>query len=258
MKYPTISVIIPVFNAVDTIQRCIESVLEQTVSVNEIIVVNDGSTDKIESFLQSYKLNNNLDNLNIITQANGGPAKARNRGIIEAKGEWIAFLDADDEWFPEKIERQVAILCANPNCVIIGTTSYSSKHNDAFIKVTFNKMLFKNYFITSSVLVRKNILSENLFDEQKRYSEDYKLWLQIIKWHEGILMNQGLVIYADNQNRYNRKSLSNCLWKMERAELSNFHYLLKGKFVNIITFIIISLFSLIKFFKRVLVSSLHI
>lgn len=253
-----ISVIIPAYNSASYIEQCINSALNQTIPIFEIIVINDGSTDATEEIslrIEEKSKNNTI--IKIINQANGGPSKARNRGIKESKGDWIAFLDADDRWLPEKIEQQVSILYDNPNCKIIGTPIFSYRKKIFYKKISFEEMLFKNYFFTSSVLVKKDLLSDISFDEKKKYSEDYKLWLQIIKRNEGIIMYQELVVYAENQNRYKRKSLSNCLWKMEKAELSNFYYLLKEESINIITFIIISLFSLMKFFKRVLSSSSH-
>lgn len=256
MEYPTISVIIPTYNAIDTIQRCIESVLEQTVSISEIIVINDGSTDNTESFLQSYKMNNKLDNLNIITQPNGGPAKARNRGITEARGEWIAFLDADDRWLPQKIGRQVEMISIYPEVSIIGTNLFSPISEQKVVsinKIAFTGMLFKNMLFTSSVIVRKNVVEQYYFDEDKKYSEDYKLWLQIIQFHKGIVLCEGLVVYAENQNKYKRKALSNDLWKMEINQLDNYYYFYKKQAINIFLLVVIIAFSFLKFFKR----SLH-
>lgn len=256
IKEYKISVIIPAYNSANYIERCINSVMNQTIPVYEIIVINDGSTDKtIEILSNIKKKHNGIDLLKVMNQVNSGPSKARNLGVKESNGNWIAFLDADDEWLPEKIESQIAVLNKNPDCAIIGTTNFFSHDKNSIIKVSFKKMLFKNYFITSSILVKKEIFLNILFDEKIKYAEDYRLWIQIIKWNEAILMHQCLVVYAENKNRYARNSLSNSLWKMEKSTLSTFQYLLSKKYINNITYVVISLYSLIKYLRRVLYKS---
>lgn len=116
---PVFSVIIPAYNREKTIRRTIESVLRQTFQMFEIIVVDDGSADSTKSVVESIQ----DDRLRYIYQDNQGAQVARNRGIIEADGEWIAFLDSDDEWVPEKLERQFAVLKEenfNPYIVVHG------------------------------------------------------------------------------------------------------------------------------------------
>ncbi len=104
---PAVSVIVPVFSRADTIGRALESVLSQTFSDYEIVVVDDGSTDDTCRIIEQIQ----TDRLTLIRHAsNRGPAAARNTAINASRGRWIAFLDSDDAWRPEKLERQVAIL----------------------------------------------------------------------------------------------------------------------------------------------------
>ena len=104
-NHPQIAVIIPTYNRADTLKKCIDSVNNQTVQLNEIIVIDDSSTDNTQSVLKSY------DNITVSkTTKNSGAQVARNIGIKAAKSEWIAFLDSDDEWLPDKIEKQLSIL----------------------------------------------------------------------------------------------------------------------------------------------------
>jgi glycosyltransferase involved in cell wall biosynthesis len=105
-----VSVIIPTYNRKDWITKAIDSVLAQTYRNFEIIVVDDGSTDNTEAILQHYK-----DKICLIRQGNSGGAVARNTGIKAAKGEWIAFLDSDDEWLPEKLAIQMGHICKRPD-----------------------------------------------------------------------------------------------------------------------------------------------
>ncbi len=115
-RNPLVSVVIPVFNGANFIERAVESVLAQTCTDFEIIIVDDGSTDDTQGVLSQFA---NLSNLTCLHQDNAGPAQARNVGIKGATGEYIAFLDCDDIWFPEKLEAQLAILRENsPACLV--------------------------------------------------------------------------------------------------------------------------------------------
>ncbi|PJJ79452.1 glycosyltransferase family A protein [Mucilaginibacter auburnensis] len=118
MAKPLISVIIPVYNAALYLQECIESVIAQTWPNLEIIIIDDGSTDESLSVAQQYQ----HKQINVITQPNGGACKARNRGLKEAKGEYIQFLDADDILSADKIEMQMNDLLNLPGCVGISNT----------------------------------------------------------------------------------------------------------------------------------------
>jgi glycosyltransferase involved in cell wall biosynthesis len=109
MTQPLISCIVPVFNGARYIAEALESILNQTYRPLEVIVVDDGSTDHTPAVMRGYG-----DRIRSIRQDNGGPAAARNRGLSEATGDFVAFLDADDLWHPEKLERQSACFRARP------------------------------------------------------------------------------------------------------------------------------------------------
>ena len=106
---PSISVIIPTYNRLPFLLEAIESVRQQTSSVQEILIIDDGSTDDTKRIVSTLPLP-----IRYIWQSNMGPAAARNRGILEANGDWIAFLDSDDLWTQEKIEEQISFIEANP------------------------------------------------------------------------------------------------------------------------------------------------
>ena len=106
-----ISVVIPAYNAESTIKRAVDSVINQTRVADEIIIVDDGSSDRTTQTVED----NYGSKVRCIRQVNGGVASARNRGIRESTGNWIAFLDADDEWLPDKIAAQMNILEENPH-----------------------------------------------------------------------------------------------------------------------------------------------
>lgn len=255
-----VSVVIPAFNAAQTVINSIESVLNQTVPVYEIIVVDDGSSDDTLFILESYKNRNNIQCMKILSQTNGGPAKARNKGVELALGNWIAFLDSDDAWLPIKNERQLELLAKLDNCSILGTAFYDSRKTQNLIAghttVSFKKLLFKNYFLTSTVMVKKDLFKTFVFDESRDQigTEDYKLWLQILNKNVGIVLNDGLVIYADNQNIFNRNALSANIFKMQRGQLKVFRFLFDSKMINVFLYFIVVVYSIIKFFRRIIIA----
>ena len=109
---PTISVVIPAYNAETYIVETVESVLAQTADLLEVIVVNDGSTDRTEELLQGFG-----DRITLLSQENSGVARARNAGLEVARGEYIAFLDSDDAWLPEKTAKQLEVMQRYPDIV---------------------------------------------------------------------------------------------------------------------------------------------
>jgi glycosyltransferase involved in cell wall biosynthesis len=113
---PKVSVIIPVCNGAATIGRALASVFAQTYTDYEVLVVNDGSTDDTGAVLSRYG-----DRIRVIAQPNRGPSAARNAGVRASSAEYIAFLDGDDEWMPEKLARCVSVLDAEPDCALVYT-----------------------------------------------------------------------------------------------------------------------------------------
>ncbi len=182
---PKISVIIPVFNREKTISRAIDSVLSQTYPAYEIIVIDDASSDKTAKILQTYIHEIKIISLNL----NSGVSAARNQGIAIAKGDWIAFLDSDDEWFKNKLELQVEYLKKHPEIVILQSDEqwirYEKKVNPPRKYVKKGGEIFKNCLKTcivgpSTILIKKSIFNEvGVFDESLPVCEDYDLWLRI-------------------------------------------------------------------------------
>lgn len=148
-----ITVVIPLYNKQATIQRALQSVLTQTVQPEEIIVVNDGSTDGSEKVVESL----NYPLINLIHQANAGVSTARNRGIDESTGDWIAFLDADDEWLPEYLETIQNLAQTYPQCMVLATSYFLQDFTGRKKTIRLKKMPFNsdqgvlsNYFQVAS------------------------------------------------------------------------------------------------------------
>lgn len=211
---PTISVIIPAYQSESFIARSIRSAQRQTLRPLEIIVVDDGSKDNTAHAAQDCG-----ELVTVIRQANGGPAAARNHGASVARGEWLAFLDADDAWLPEKLQRQVAALEDNISLIhSYCTVDRSSYH--ALDYSTFDSLWTQNSVCTSSVLLRRQDFDAvGGFDPDRSIMavEDYNLWLRLL--HRGCrfkVLREPLVEYTPAEN-----NLSGQFGRMVRSELSN-------------------------------------
>ncbi len=191
-KHPKVSIIIPTFNRAHLLPRTITSVLSQTFKDFELIIVDDGSTDNTREIVKEFQKEDSR--IKYIWQKNsGGPASPRNTGIKNSLGEYIAFLDSDDEWLPEKLEKQIGLSLSQKELKIIGCNCWKIKNaqkkkhkiqENILKKDPFSKMLEGCCFITSpsSVIVPAKIFSKvGLFDEKIKVSDDWDMWIRILK-----------------------------------------------------------------------------
>jgi glycosyltransferase involved in cell wall biosynthesis len=210
---PTISVVIPAYNAERTIVETITSVQQQTLSNFELIVINDGSTDRTLELLQSIEDNR----LKVFSYENGGLPVARNRGISHATGEFIAFLDADDLWTPDKLELQLAALQQHPEAgVAYSWTSYfldgEEESTFPFSPIFFegnvyDKLLVNNFIANgSNILVRRNAIeSVGEFEPTLKSSEDWDFYIRLAaKWHF-VVVPKHQILYRQSSNAMTSK-----------------------------------------------------
>jgi len=248
-----IAVVIPCYNSSRTIESCVSSIYNQTVLPVEIIAVDDGSSDNTLTILQNLKEQKpKAIEFHIISQKNSGPSSARNLGIKHASSDWIAFLDSDDKWEFDKIQRQLEIIKTDDSIVLCGTLygSGQSINNHHITEISFKKLLFKNFFNTPTVLIKKSILNKVKFDENQKYSEDYKLWLNVCYKNKCVLLNAQLASNIDSKKVYGSSGLSSNLWEMQKGEFLNFFELYQDKKISLLLFLGVSVFSIIKFIKR--------
>lgn len=190
VRNPLVSVVIPLFNGQAYIEECLKSVFAQTYKPVEIIVVDDGSTDRSLEIVQKLK----PENMKIICQNHGDVSKARNTGIKNAGGELIAFIDHDDIWLPEKLEKQAAIFAKDTQVDLVFSDIMKffpsgkkhrakDKHNIALSftdENLFKKLVVKNVLMPSAVMVKKeSIIAAGLFDPSFRTCGDYEMWLRM-------------------------------------------------------------------------------
>ncbi|MBD2513924.1 glycosyltransferase [Nostoc sp. FACHB-973] len=207
---PAVSVIIPTYQRGHLVSQAINSVLAQTYKDYEIIVINDGSQDNTQQVLAQFS---DRHCITTIHQANQGVSAARNAGIRSARGKYIAFLDDDDLWEPQKLEKQISVLDSNPYLGLIYSDSVSFSAQKGLSKRSYNAAfptpnlqvvftLFRyNYIPMPTVVVRQDCLEQvGLFDETVIPCEDYDLWLRLIEHFPIYFLNEPLARYRKSSN----------------------------------------------------------
>ncbi|OQX17957.1 MAG: hypothetical protein BWK75_07040 [Candidatus Altiarchaeales archaeon A3] len=197
---PVVSVVIPTYNKVRYLKEAIESVLNQTYLNRDVIVVDDGSTDNTAEIVKSF----NDPRIIYSWHENKGAAAARNTGIKNAHGKYVAFIDSDDLWLKEKLEKQVDFMEKNPDIGLLGTGSYEITDEGKIwskkIFPTDNKILQKdlikyNPFIQTSIMAKREVFDKaGLYDKTFQESEDYELWLRIAKYYKIANLPEPLVM----------------------------------------------------------------
>ncbi|MGC4130601.1 MAG: glycosyltransferase family 2 protein [Bergeyella sp.] len=222
-----ISVIIPVCNAENTLAKTLDSVRNQTYPQEnfEIIITNDGSADRSVEVIQQYQNEHPEMNITLLNQANKGVSAARNTGLKAAKGDFIALLDADDEWLPEKTERQISYF-KNPDFEMdfLATTRNNSeilfpyKVKKNLAEITFRKLMLRNEAQPSTVIFRKKVLENTgFFDENQKYAEDVNYWLKISLNNKMYILNESLVIAGSGKRTFGVSGLSANLPEMQKG-----------------------------------------
>jgi glycosyltransferase involved in cell wall biosynthesis len=223
-----ISVIIPSYNRLQTLLPTIESVLYQTSAVDEIIVVDDGSTDAT-----SDEVSRRYPEIKLIRQPNRGVSAARNAGIRSASFDWIALLDSDDRWLPEKIASIRAANYQQPEYLLFHSDEIWIRRG---VRVNAMKKHFKSggwifenclplcVISPSAVVLRRSLLEScGYFDEDLPVCEDYDLWLKICHKHPVCYVDKPLISkYGGHEDQ-----LSSRYWGMDRFRIRSLHRLLQ-------------------------------
>ena len=225
-----ISVVIPTLNRINTLQRALDSVINQTYKPAEIIVVDNGSSDGTLKFLREQ-----YPKIKILTENKIGVSSARNKGIKKSINQWIALLDSDDAWHPRKLEIQTSMLdSALKEYNLIHTDEVwfrNNKHINQMKKhkkqggYIFERCLSLCCISPSSVMFKKNILDKvGLFDESLPVCEDYDMWLKICSSEE--------VLFAQDKLTYkyggHKDQLSKSYWGMDRFRIKSIENIIKN------------------------------
>lgn len=217
MTQPLVSVVVPTYNRAYTLSKALDSVLKQNHSSWELLVVDDGSEDSTQELLKAYlEQNSSSFSIRALYQENQGVSAARNLALRQSRGEWVAFLDSDDEWLPEKLSQQLALAEAQPKLNVIHSEEIwvrggrrvnpRQKHlkQGGWI---FEQSLKLCSISPSSVLIRKDFLLEyGGFREDFPVCEDYHLWLHMTSEHPVGLCPEPLVVkYGGHEDQLSTK-----------------------------------------------------
>ena len=248
---PLVSVVITTYNSASSVERVLESILNQSYQNIEILIFDDASTDDTKIIVEDVLKNKIFRSVLFSSKKNnGGPASGRNWGIMNSKGKYICFCDADDEWLPDKLKIQLAFLENNnydfcgTRCNVIGSKQYPEFSGPVSIK----SQLRRNKFSLSTLMIKSECVNNNMFDEKIEYHavEDFDLILRLYSLgYKGFVINSKLVNYY-----YSLTSLSHL--NLKKSELKRILVLKSFKSKNI--FIMVYVKSIVLLLKTRIIS----
>lgn len=222
---PTVSIVIPTWNRSSKVVRAINSCLNQTYYINEIIVVDDGSTDNTKDVIS--KLQSQYPNIKYVYQTNQGSQKARNNGIKNATTELIGFLDSDDEYLPEKIQKQVAVFLSKDvdivSCFMKRVFENGKEHRYGWIvdeNALVELLKYKTYVDNNSALFKKTCFDKIRFDENCKSSQEWDLHISMAQHFKYQTVKEVLSIY-------HMQETDNNVFRTADVEFKGIYYVLK-------------------------------
>jgi glycosyltransferase involved in cell wall biosynthesis len=254
-----VSVVMPCYNSSKSLLRAFSSIAKQNLIPSEVILIDDASQDnnKTLKLMKHIKLNYKhlFDIVLIENKKNYGPGICRNIGWNKSRYKYIAFLDSDDIWHPQKLEIQHKFMLENPvfdfsgHLHLMKNESFEKmNYSNEYRKIPYFYLLIKNPFITPSVMIKKSVKLR--FFKKKRYMEDHLLWIMAGFKSGAILIPKKLAKIC--KDPYGDSGLSGQLIKMEFGDLENYFILMKLRYVNFPNYIILSILSIVKFIKRLI------
>ena len=226
-----VSVIVPAYNAMTYLSKTIDSVLEQTFTDFEVIIVYDGSSDDIEKWVDTITDNR----VRLIHQINQGASIARNNGIAHAKGDYIAFLDSDDLWEPTKLEKQVNCLDNNPDTGLVyswissidANGNYRGKIYASHTEGSVWEKLIENNIVRScsAAIVRRECFEKlGVFDTSLKFAEDWEMWIRIASSYSFAVIKEPLVYYRHHSNNKSKNYIK---------KVDNFRIIIEKSFQSV-------------------------
>ena len=259
METAPVSVIIPCYNCSDTLERAVLSVVNQTVRPAEVVLINDASTDNTLERIIGIQKEYGKNRIRVISlPGNQGPGAARNAGWRRSREPFLAFLDSDDVWHPEKLRYQYGWMKKYPDvavtshrCIQVDSHEYVRVLSEEIISYSLKpfRLLIRNQMLTRSVMLKRNLPYR--FPEDKRHSEDYCLWLEMVlngipAWYLDIPLAMSF------KSSYGEGGLSRDLVAMEKGELDTYRRLWRKNLLPTGLTIGLFGFSLIKHVRRLI------
>lgn len=262
-KLINFSVIIPMYNAENTIIKALDSVRQQSCYnyISEIIVINDGSLDLSLILVERYKTTYQELPLIIINKTNEGVSSARNIGMRIAQGEWIALLDADDQWVPDKIQKQVDVLQRNLDIDFLGgninekVLSILGRKIKTLYKASIYDLCIKVFPQTSTAVFKRSIYETiGGYDEKQKYGEDVNYFMKICESYNYYHLPVQLVCYGDDKRGFGMSGLSANLKEMHKGSVKNIKELKNKHIISRSFYWFLRLFYSLKYMRRILIT----
>lgn len=260
-----VSVVIPCYRCAPTIGRALASVAAQALPPAEVILVDDGSGDETPTVLRRLKREYGNWVRILELPKNRGAGSARNAGWEAARGNFIAFLDADDAWHPLKIEMQYRFMLAQRDVVLCGHRHCATEHGSPVkagvarlgnetIEVNKLAILLSNRFITPSVMIRRELPLR--FESGSRYMEDHLLWMRVACAGHRVVRLEAELAYIFKA-AYGASGVSSELWAMERGSLQNYRSLRRDQCIGWIGMLLLMGYSLLKYCRRLVIVAMR-
>ena len=253
-----VSVIVPLYNGETTILKTLDSIVNQSgkIYIKEIIVVNDGSTDNSRRLVEQFSGSSPV-RIVLINCSNGGVSKARNIGMKNASGKWIALCDADDEWLNNKLIIQADIINSYNDIDFLGGNHVSKPQKYMFRKIeTLRKITVKDLCLktlpqTSTALFKRDIFEKiGGYDENQRYAEDGNFFMKIAANYNYYYDPRQVVVYGDGKEGFGESGLSANIKEMHRGLVKNFIEMHQLGYISKIYLILAILIEEIKYARR--------
>lgn len=258
-----VSVVVPCYRCAETIARAVFSVAAQTLRPAEMILVDDASGDTTLQQLRSLQAQYGPWIRVVPLATNAGAASARNAGWNLATQPYIAFLDADDAWHPQKLEIQYRYMQQHPEVALCGhlcrqlladaqdATHWPITWAPGEVRhVTWTQLLLRHQFVTPSVMLKREMKPR--FFEGARHMEDHRLWLEIVGTPLPTVRLE-VELAAVYKPVYGASGLSADMWRMERAELANYRFFHGLGKLSMAQLILLQGYSLVKYLRRLLI-----
>ncbi len=250
------------YNSEETIIRCLKSVVNQTYTGDiEILVINDGSKDRSELLVNEFINEHPGRNIKLINQLNGGVSKARNAGLKLARGNFMAMLDADDEWLAHKLDKQLNVMAEHSQIDFLGCSRNNevltlfSKKIVTLHQATVAELLIKMYPQTSTAIFKRKLYDQlGGYNEHLTHAEDGELWVRFCAKFNFFYLPDSLVITGGGKPSFGHSGLSANLKAMQLGNEFILKEARRNKLINDLFYISLLTFSRIKYLRRILIT----